>query len=52
MTSKKTMKCGCEIDEDYEVTPCFKRVFNNDLAASGVPYSISDVHQKDIYRQM
>ena len=51
MTSKN-MKCGCNIDEQYEIIPCFKWVFNRDLAESGVPYTISDVDQKDIYRQM
>ena len=51
MTSKNT-KCGCDIDEQYEITPCFKRVFNKDLAESGVPYTILDADQKDICSQM
>ena len=46
------MKCGCDIDEQYEITPCFKQVFNRDLAESGVPYTISDGDPKDIYSQM
>ena len=40
------------LTKQYEITPCFKRVFNRDFAESGVPYTILDGDQKDIYCQM